>query len=150
MNQVTTPDDGKLGRAEPLLSVAGITAGVTALISLAVSFGFELSQDQQLSLMGVVAVLAPLAVALIARNKVYSPASVDAIEAVALATPAPDQLIPEHAPAGLWDGGDVGLEEDLVALEAMAVEETATTEVEDVEIENDADDLDELPIKDAV
>ena len=138
----TNPDDGTLARSEPLLSVAGVTAAIAAGISLAVSFGFELTEDQQLSLMALTAVLAPLAVALIARKRVYSPASVDAIEQRALDTPAPGQL--EHAPSGLWDGGTVGLEEDLVALEAMEAEEMEPAD-EEAPLKS-ADELDKLPV----
>lgn len=57
-------------RREPLITTASITAAVTAVIGLLVSFGVPLTGDQQTAILGVVAVLAPLAVALVARHKV--------------------------------------------------------------------------------
>lgn len=47
---------------EPVLTVAGITAAVSALITLLVSFGLDLSDAQTNSILGVVAVVAPLVV----------------------------------------------------------------------------------------
>ncbi|MFI1195523.1 hypothetical protein ACH4T9_20010 [Micromonospora sp. NPDC020750] len=65
--------------AEPLFTVGGITAGVTALIALVVSFGLSLTTAQQTAILGVAAVLAPLIVAAVARGRVYSPATVRAL-----------------------------------------------------------------------
>ena len=72
--------EGSLSNSEPVISVAGITAAASALLALVVSFGFDLNADQQVAIMGVVAVLAPLLVGLIARGKVFSPDSVARIE----------------------------------------------------------------------
>lgn len=47
---------------EPVITVAGVTAAVTAVIALLVSFGVDLTQDQQNAILGVVAVVAPLVV----------------------------------------------------------------------------------------
>jgi len=55
---------------EPLITVGGITAAVSALLALLVSFGVPLSDGQQTALLGLVGVLAPIAVALLARGRV--------------------------------------------------------------------------------
>lgn len=54
---------------EPLVTVAGISAAVSAVIALLVAFGLDLSTEQTAAILGVVAVLAPLAVT-VARSKV--------------------------------------------------------------------------------
>jgi len=55
---------------EPLLTAAGITAGVTALIGLLVAFGVNVTEGQTAAILGVVAVAAPLVVGFFARSKV--------------------------------------------------------------------------------
>ncbi|ROO51089.1 hypothetical protein EDC02_5953 [Micromonospora sp. Llam0] len=62
--------------SEPLWSVGGITAVVAAFVALVTAFGLDLSPEQQTAILGVAAVLAPLAVALIGRSRVFSPATV--------------------------------------------------------------------------
>lgn len=47
---------------EPVLTVAGVTAAVSAVIALLVSFGVDLTEAQTNSILGVVAVAAPLVV----------------------------------------------------------------------------------------
>lgn len=64
---------------EPALSVGTITAAVTAVIGLLVAFGIDLTQDQQVAILGMAAVIAPAIVAIITRAKVYSPASTQKI-----------------------------------------------------------------------
>ncbi len=64
-------------KREPLITIASITALVAALITLATSFGLDLTSDQQAGIMGVLAVSAPFAVAFAGRYQVYSPATVD-------------------------------------------------------------------------
>lgn len=49
---------------EPVLTTAGITAAVAAVIALLVAFGVELSEVQTTAILGVVAVIAPLVVIL--------------------------------------------------------------------------------------
>ncbi|RCK68254.1 hypothetical protein DT076_16525 [Desertihabitans brevis] len=53
---------------EPLFTVGGITAAVAAVLALLVAFGVPLTDDQQKAILGVVAALGPLAVALITRR----------------------------------------------------------------------------------
>jgi hypothetical protein len=55
---------------EPLVTVASLTAIVSAVIGLLVAFGVNLSDEQTAAILGIVAVLAPLAVAAFARGKV--------------------------------------------------------------------------------
>lgn len=68
-----TPPPG--APAEPLITVGGITAGVTAVLALLVAFGLSLSDAQNAAVLGVAAVLAPIVVAVVGRLKVWSPAS---------------------------------------------------------------------------
>lgn len=53
--------------AEPVLTTAGITAAVAAVIALIVAFGVELSEAQTTAILGVVAVIAPLVVTIARR-----------------------------------------------------------------------------------
>jgi len=57
-------------KREPLFTVATITAAVTAVLALLAAFGLDLTGDQRTAILGVVAVLAPLVVATIARGQV--------------------------------------------------------------------------------
>lgn len=74
---------------EPTLTVSGISAAVAAIIALLVAFGLNLSVEQTAAIMGVVSVLAPIAVGVIARkftvslNRVaaYEPKDSDAVVA---------------------------------------------------------------------
>lgn len=65
---------------EPLVTVAAITAVVSALLSVLVAFGIDLTQAQSTAILGAVGVIAPLVVAWVARGKVASPATVEKIE----------------------------------------------------------------------
>ena len=56
--------------SEPLVTVASITAGVAAIVALLVSFGIPVTPEQQKAILGVVAVGAPIVVALVARGSV--------------------------------------------------------------------------------
>jgi hypothetical protein len=55
---------------EPVLSAGTTSAAIAAVIALLVSFGFDISDDQQSAILGVVAVLAPIVAAIAARPKV--------------------------------------------------------------------------------
>lgn len=84
-------------RSEPLITVGFLTALVAAVIALIVAFfpGI-LSEDQEAAIMGLVAVVAPAVVAIVARRYVTPNAKVS--EAVAggtvIAGPANDMLSP--------------------------------------------------------
>lgn len=72
----TIPAEPDPTSREPLWTVGGITAAATAVIGLFVAFGLPVTDDQQAAILGVVAVLAPLAVSLLGRGSVYAPATV--------------------------------------------------------------------------
>lgn len=60
---------------EPVLTIGTITAVVTAVIGLLVSFGITLNDAQQNAILGCTAVLAPLLVAFLSRPRVTPVAS---------------------------------------------------------------------------
>ena len=62
-------------KTEPAGMVATITGAVTAVIALLVAYGFDISNEQQVAILGVVAVIAPVIAGIVTRTKVYSPAS---------------------------------------------------------------------------
>lgn len=68
-------------RKEPLITVATITALASAVLSALVAFGINLTEAQSTSILGLVAVAAPLAVAWFARGKVASPSTVEKLQA---------------------------------------------------------------------
>lgn len=55
---------------EPAVTVASITAGVTAILGLLTAFGLPLTDEQTTAILGVVAVIGPLVVGFIARRYV--------------------------------------------------------------------------------
>jgi hypothetical protein len=58
-------------RSEPLWTVAGITAAVSAVIAALAAFGVvPLTETQTTAILGVVGVLAPVVVAWVTRSKV--------------------------------------------------------------------------------
>ena len=61
---------------EPLVTLASITAGVTALLALLVAFGIPITQEQQVAILGVAAVAAPFVVAVAGRGRVTPNGSV--------------------------------------------------------------------------
>lgn len=67
---------------EPLVTIASITAAATAIISALVAFGINLDQAQTEAIMGLVAVVAPLIVAVAARSKVLPVGSVSAADPI--------------------------------------------------------------------
>lgn len=67
---------------EPLITVAGVTAGVTATLGLLVAFGVPITQEQQVAILAVVAVVAPMVVAVIGRRFVTANANVVEYRAV--------------------------------------------------------------------
>jgi hypothetical protein len=59
-----------LASREPLITAATITGAVTAVLALLVEYGIDITDGQQQAILAVVAVAAPLIVALAARRKV--------------------------------------------------------------------------------
>lgn len=64
-----------VAKTEPAGLVGTITAGVTAVLALLVAYGFDVSQEQQVAILGVVAVIAPVIAAIVTRSRVYSPST---------------------------------------------------------------------------
>lgn len=64
---------------EPALTVAGVAAGVGALLALLVAFGVDLSDTQRDALLSVVLVVGPLVLGWITRAKVFAPKTVAAL-----------------------------------------------------------------------
>lgn len=62
--------------SEPLLTAGTIVTVFSAVLAAVVSFGLDVSDDQQAKLLGVLLVLAPLLVAAVGRLRAWSPASV--------------------------------------------------------------------------
>ncbi|WP_058234984.1 hypothetical protein [Devriesea agamarum] len=54
-------------RTEPVLSTATITSAAAAIIALLIAFGIPITEDQKVALIGVIAVIAPLIVAITRR-----------------------------------------------------------------------------------
>lgn len=86
---------------EPLITVGGITAIISAILVFLKSFGVDISDDQQEAIRNLVAVLAPVVLALVARQFVYSPNSAQRIQdkAYAAGTP-PVEEKPDLPPPG--------------------------------------------------
>lgn len=61
---------------EPAAILGTITAGVAAVITLAVAFGLDLTDEQTAAILGVVAVVAPLVAAFLTRPRVTPNAKV--------------------------------------------------------------------------
>ncbi len=64
---------------EPLITTGSIVAIIAAVLVFLKSFGVSITEDQQDSVTNLVAILAPIVLALIARQFVYSPNSVETI-----------------------------------------------------------------------
>lgn len=62
--------------AEPLIGVGAVTAVVTAVLALLVALGLPISDELQAAILTVVAVVAPIVVAIAGRKLVWSPATV--------------------------------------------------------------------------
>lgn len=59
---------------EPAITIGTISAAVSAVIALLISFGVPLTEDQQIAILGVVAAVGPIVAAVITRRFV-SPAT---------------------------------------------------------------------------
>lgn len=57
-------------KTEPVVTIAGIQAAVAAVLTLLVSFGVPLSQEQQVAILGVAATVLPVVFAAWTRSKV--------------------------------------------------------------------------------
>ncbi|MFF0721357.1 hypothetical protein [Micromonospora sp. NPDC003816] len=61
---------------EPVMSAGAITAAVTAVLTLLVAFGLDLTEGQTTAILGVVAVVGPIVAAWWGRRSAYAPATV--------------------------------------------------------------------------
>jgi len=86
---------------EPLLTTGAIVALVAAVLAFLKSLGVDISDDTQEALRNVVAILAPVVLAFVARQFVYSPNSVSNIADTqyAAGTPPTDPQPPIPPPA---------------------------------------------------
>lgn len=67
------------GDNEPAITAGSISALVAAAIALAVAFGLPITTEQKEAVLGLVAVVAPIAVALLVRPHVVPQAKVDQV-----------------------------------------------------------------------
>lgn len=137
-----------MSKREPLLTIAGVTAGVTATITLLVSFGVNVTDEQQIAILSIVAVGAPVLVAVVGRTKVYSPATVAELEEAAaepaLATTVTTGLMavpPDEDLLDLFDDDDLD-SLDEYDLSTVTDGDESSDEV-DVTVVDDYDDYDE-------
>ena len=90
-------------KREPLWTVGGIVAVVTSSLGLLVLLGVDISPETQAAILGVAAALAPVIVAFIARQQVYSPATVDRMaEEAVIVDPVMDELAEEDEDSEHW------------------------------------------------
>ena len=64
---------------EPLLTAGAIVTIVSAVLVFLKEFGVDLTDGQQEAIRNLVAILAPIVLAFIARGLVFSPATVDKV-----------------------------------------------------------------------
>lgn len=76
MSEPLPPVPSSTAPSEPLITVGTITAFAVAALALLVAFGVDLGDDRQAAILGIVAVLAPVATAVAGRSKVFSPYTV--------------------------------------------------------------------------
>ncbi len=70
---VTPPVPGQSAPSEPVLSAASLVTVATAILALLAAFAVPVSDDQQAAILGAIAVVAPIILGLIARNRAWSP-----------------------------------------------------------------------------
>jgi hypothetical protein len=81
---------------EPALSIGAATAAVTALLALLTAFGVDLTQGQQVAILGVIAGVGPLVAAFLTRSRVTPNGSIvqvvagDGTVVAASASPLPN------------------------------------------------------------
>ena len=57
-------------KTEPAVTIGAVTSAVASLLALLVAFGVDLTQEQQVAVLGVVAAVGPLVAAVLTRRKV--------------------------------------------------------------------------------
>ena len=76
----TAADEPPLTTTEPVISTATVTSAVTAVLALLVAFGLPLTEEQQVAILGVTAVVAPLVVIYARRWTVPAAQVVERVE----------------------------------------------------------------------
>jgi len=61
---------------QPAITIGAITTAVAALMAALVAFGIDLTKDQQIAVLGIIAGVGPLVAGLITHTKVWAPANV--------------------------------------------------------------------------
>lgn len=69
-----------IAKREPAVLVGAIAALIQAGLVVAVAFGLKLTTDQITALAALAGVMIPVIQGVVTRGKVYSPATVDAVE----------------------------------------------------------------------
>lgn len=77
-HMVTPPVPPAGAPQEPLMSTATVVTVATALLALIVALGVPVDDDTQAAILAAIAVVAPIVLALVARGKVWAPATVRA------------------------------------------------------------------------
>ena len=70
---------------EPAITAGGLCALAAALLAVLAAFGLPITPDQQKAILGLVAVIAPIVVALLIRPHVTPQAHIDAVPVAARA-----------------------------------------------------------------
>lgn len=76
----TSAGEPPLTTTEPVISTATVTSAVTAVLALLVAFGLPLTDEQQVAILGVTAVVAPLVVIYARRWTVPAAQVVERVE----------------------------------------------------------------------
>jgi hypothetical protein len=95
---------------EPIVTVAGLLAFVTALLALLNAFNvFHLTDEQTAQILAFVAVAGPVVIALVARKFAFAPGSVVAYQNKSGAVVAGDASpIPTGTPVDVEPNGELG------------------------------------------
>lgn len=73
------PTEPALAAREPAVIIGIITTAVASIIAVLVAFGIDFTQGQQVAILGVIAGVGPLVVALVTRGRVAPMATVVAL-----------------------------------------------------------------------
>ncbi len=131
---VGKPSRRKFRSREPLITTALLTSAATSLIAVLVSFGLDIPEQQQVAILGAVAVFAPIAVAWAGRHQVWTTASVDKMAEDTLGLAEADRLL------------TVGPDSEYIADDAMEPDDETVGVLEAEYMVVDAS-VDSLPVK---
>ena len=93
---------------EPAIVIGTVTTAVTAVLALLVAFGIDLSQGQQVAILGVIAGVGPLVVAFLTRSKVAPIATVVAQQVDGQVIAGPASVLDTGAPVEVLPLAPVG------------------------------------------